>query len=348
MNSRSIFLFAVLALGLLPCPANFAFGRESIYQDPDQKLITLSDGQGQLVLRINYNGRCVLDQVIVHGRDVAGDADVCTGIRTDGKWFTTENIATPNVAMAKNTLTITGIAFGPPKAQVCETWRFTVNPDDIVWRITRKYPTNTVLDDAAFPEWNFENLSTWTGGMLDNGGVVWNKYLDAPNTTYGAHFGTVTFWNSESDDCLRIIPDLTAHEFGAGRFSRQTNGVLSFNYVVSGEELKPKHNLNRFLKNRQDLWSPFKVKSSEVSAQFTLEALNYASAYDRGTFRGVNGNEVRDLLNTVARYGVIDQGLTGGNGWRSGYICLHEPFFAEMGLALDQEDYISNFSKCLD
>ncbi len=341
-------LLMALVLGLVPCPANIVLGQESIHQDPEHKLITLSDGQGQLVLRLNYDGRCVLDQVIVRGREVAGDAGVYTGIRAGGEWFTTENIATPHVATTKDTLTITGIAFGPPEVQVHETWRFTVTPDGIVWRIIRKYPTDAILDDAAFPEWNFQNLSTWTGGLLDNGGVIWTKYLDAPNTTYGAHFQTVTFWNSESNDCLRIIPNFAVHEFGAGRFSLQTNGAFSFNYVVSGEELKTKHNLNRFLKNRQDLWSPFKVKSSEVSAQFTLEALDYASAYDRGTFRGVDGNEVRDLLNTVTRYGVIDERLTGGNGWRSGYICLHEPFFAEMGLALDQEDYISNFSKCLD
>ena len=204
------------------------------------------------------------------------------------------------------------------------------------------------LEDAAFPAWDFSSMSAWTGGMLDNGGVIWNKYLDKTNATYGAHFGTVTFWNSQSGDCLRITPALPDNQFGAGRFSRQSNGVFSFNYAVSGEELKPKHDLRRFLGNRQDPWSPFHVKASEVSAQFTLQALSYASAYDRGTFVGLDGDRIRDLLNTVARYGVIDERLTGGNGWRSGFICLHEPFFAEIGLALDENDYIANFSKCLD
>jgi len=40
--------------------------------------------------------------------------------------------------------------------------------------------------------------------------------------------------------------------------------------------------------------------------------------------------------------------LVGGNGWRSGYICLHEQFFGEIGLALDDPDYIANYSKTLD
>jgi hypothetical protein len=341
-------VFLVLVLGLVGWPAYPALGQERIHQDAERKLITLSDWQGQLVLRLNYDGRCVLDQVIVRGREVAGDSGVSTGIRAGGQWFTSKNIATPSVAVSKDTLTVSGIAFGQRGAEIHETWRFAVKPDQIVWRITRKYPADAILEDAAFPEWDFRSMATWTGGLLDNGGVIWNKYLDKTNATYGAHFGEVTFWNSQAGDCLRVSPHLPGNQFGAGRFSRQRNGVFSFNYAVSGEELKPKQNLRRFLRERQDLWSPFPVKPSEVSVEFGLKALDYASAYDRGTFPGLDGSRIRDLLNTVARYGVIDERLTGGNGWRSGYICLHEPFFAEIGLALGQNDYIANFSKCLD
>lgn len=338
----------ILVSGLMICTAKAAPGPGNIQLDAQRKLATLSDGQGDLVLRLNYDGRCVLDQVIVRGREVAGDTGVSTGVRTSGKWFTTRDMATPRVVVDGNTLTVKGIAFGEPGAEIRETWRFTVQPDEIVWGITRSYRTNAILEDAAFPEWDFADMSTWTGGLLDNGGVVWCKYLDQTNTTYGGHFGTVTFWNSQSNDCLRIIPELPDGSFGAGRFSRQRDGVFSFNYTVSGEVLKPKHFLNRFLKNQQDLWAPFAVGPGKMTTQFTLKTLDYAAAYNRGTFVGVDGDEVRDLLNTVTRYGVIDKDLTGGNGWRSGYICLHEPFFAEMGLALDQEDYISNFSNCLD
>ncbi|HEY9508727.1 MAG TPA: hypothetical protein VIV82_02575, partial [Verrucomicrobiae bacterium] len=39
---------------------------------------------------------------------------------------------------------------------------------------------------------------------------------------------------------------------------------------------------------------------------------------------------------------------TGGNGWRSGYICLHEQWFGQIGAALAEPDYIANFSKTLD
>ncbi|HEY1791150.1 MAG TPA: hypothetical protein VGJ73_23580 [Verrucomicrobiae bacterium] len=325
-----------------------ASGLGTIQIDGQQKLVTLADGRGDLVLRLNYDGRCILDQVNVRGRQVAADSGVCTGIRQNGQWFTTREEATPVVSVRKNTLTVTGITFGPPGNEIRETWQFTVEPDQILWRINRKYPSNILLEDEAFPEWDFGGLSTWTGGLLDDGGVVLDKYLETTNTTYGAHFGTVTFWNSQLGDCLRIIPSLPEGQYGAGRFSHQINGALSFNYLVSDESVKPKHALARFLRNRQDLWAPFHVKRSDVSVQMTLKTLDYASSYDRGRLPGLDGAKVGELLNTVARYGVIDQRLVGGNGWRSGYICLHEPFFAEMGLALDENDYITNFSQCLN
>jgi hypothetical protein len=337
----------ILATFLLAAISAHASGTGTIQVDSSQKLVTLSDGHGDLVLRLNYHSRCTLDQVVVHGRQVAADSGVFTGIRENGRWFTTRNVPAPVVSARKDTLTVTGITFGPPGNEIHETWKFNVEPDQIIWRIDRKYPTDSLLEDEAFPEWDFGSLSTWTGGLLDDGGVVLDKYLETANATYGAHFGTVTFWNSQSGDCLRIIPRLPDGQHGAGRFSHQANGVLSFNYAVSDESAKPKHELKRFLQDRQDLWAPVHVKQSEVDLQLTLTTVDRGTD-GRGRLAGLDGAKVGELLNTVARYGVIDQQLVGGNGWRSGYICLHEPFFAEMALALDENDYITNFSQCLD
>jgi hypothetical protein len=343
------FAFLLLTLWLAfgsPVPV---CGQGTIQLDAASKLATLTDGRGQLALRLNYDGRCVLDQVIVRGREVASDSGVFSGIRVDGRWFTTRTQrVTPRVVLGKDTLTVTGILFGNPGSEVNETWRFTVLADGILWRITRKYSSANTLEDTAFPEWDFGSMATWTGGMLDDGGVVWNKYLDTPNATYGAHAGAVTFWNREQHDCLRIIPTLSRNQSGAVRFSHQANDIFSFNYTVSGEDLKTKHDLCRYLPDRQDLWSPFQAPVGEVSVEYTLQALDYDEAYNRGTFQGLDGGNIRELLDTVARYGVIDRQLVGGNGWRSGYICLHEQWFAEMGLALDEPDYIANFSEALD
>lgn len=340
----------MLAAWLAGGASVLASGQEgTINQDAGRKLVTLTDGQGQLVLRLHYDGCCILDQVIVRGREVVAESGVASGICVDGQWLTTRNgIATPSVVISKDTVTVTGIAFGKPDSPIDETWQFTVQADHIVWKIKRNYSTEETLDDAAFPEWDFSNMSAWTGGMLDNGGVVWNKYLDTPNATYGAHAGTVTFWNREQHDCLRISPTLPKDQFGTVRFSHQNSDIFSFNYVVSGEELKTKHDLSRFLPDKQDLWAPFHVEPGEVSVEFALQALDYNEAYNRGTFQGLDGGNIRELLNTVARYGVIDKQLVGGNGWRSGYICLHEQWFGEIGAALDAPDYIANYSDTLD
>ena len=320
-----------------------------IQQDFTRKLVTMMDGKGRLSLRLNYDGRCVLDQVMVRGREVSATAGVASGICVDGQWYTTRGgIPTPSVKIGKNAVTVSGISFGQRGNEVRETWQFTVLADRIEWRIARKYAAPATLDDAAFPQWDFRNLTTWTGGMLDDGGVVWNKYLETPNATYGAHAGTVTFWNREQHDGLRIVPILPEHQYGTVRFSHQTNDIFSFNYAVSGEAQKPKHDLNRFLSDRQDLWAPFPVAAGDVNVEFVLQALDYDQAYDRGTFQGLDGGDIRELLNTVARYGVIDSRLVGGNGWRSGYICLHEQFFGEIGLALDAPDYTANYSETLD
>src|ERR1019366_3573394 len=279
-------------------------GPGTIRLDAERKIATLVDGQGQLTLRLNYGGRCVLDQIIVRGREVLTKSGVASGVRMDGQCFPRKwGIAAPTVAVKKKFLTISGIVFGKPGNELAETWQFTVQTNRIEWRITRKYSTSATLEDAAFPEWDFSNMSTWTGGMLDNGGVVWNKYLETPDATYGAHAGTVTFWNRLQHDCLRIRPILPKDHYGTVRFSHQTNNTFSFNYVVSAEDLKPKHELCRYLSDRQDLWSPFKVDAGEVSVDFIIEALDYDQVYNRGTFQGLNGGSIRELLNTVGRYG---------------------------------------------
>src|SRR5450756_1545702 len=74
-----VYLFlAVLLVGNAPVPA---YGQGMIHLDAERKLVTLADGQGQLALRLNFNGRCVLDQVVVRGREVAAESGVASGLR---------------------------------------------------------------------------------------------------------------------------------------------------------------------------------------------------------------------------------------------------------------------------
>jgi hypothetical protein len=200
-----------------------------VHQDAQRKLVEMATGRGNLLLRLNYDGRCVLDQVTVRGRQVAAESGVSSGICVDGQWLTTRaGLSTPTIIVGKNTLIVKDIVFGRPGFEVYETWQFKVRTEDITWRISRRYPKAGRLEDAAFPEWDFSSLSTWTGGLLGNGGVVWTKYLETTNATYGAHAGTVTFWNRQQFDCLRITPTPAEDQHGAVRFSHQTNNNFSF------------------------------------------------------------------------------------------------------------------------
>ena len=328
---------------------------QTISHDAARKLVTLADGEGHLALRLNYDHGCFLEQVTVSGREViAPEGGVCSGIKM-GAWFTTRSgIPTPTVIVDNGKLTLKDIRFGGAGVQAQETWTFWVKPDRILWRIARTYLNEGTIEDTCCPGWDFKTMDTWTAGLLGNGGVVWNKYLETPNATFGTHADSVTFWNRSTRDALRIAiteargPGSVSPSSTAARFSHQPDNSFSYHCVRAETDLAPKHELRRFLKDRQDVWKPFRVTPRELSVQFCLQALDYDQEYSRGTFYGLHEQSVREILNTIARYGVIDRGLVGGNGWRTGWVCLHEPWFAQFGLALADPGYTQTFAAALD
>lgn len=341
MNSRVWFLCVVML--------SLAFDiHASVVQDLDAHTLTLADSKGNLSIRINYNECCYLDSVLVDGSNVVASATgVCSAIRVQNQWVTTRTgIATPKVRVAGQEAFIDDIHYATQNIAVREKWHFTVLEDRIDWQITRKYLSGGVIEDTYFPGWDFNSMKTWTGGLLDSGGVAWSRYLPE-NCSYGAHVGTVTFFNTDRDACLRITPIVSPGIQIASRFSHQPSGILSFAQSASTTELVPLHNLHRF--NRSlDVWAPFTVTPGTVQVSLSLQVLNTKNVRNRGTFAGLNGKAINDLLDTIGRYGVVDQRIMGGNGWLTGWVCLHEPFFAEMGLAIDDPAYTTNFSATLD
>jgi len=219
-----------------------------VEHDVLHKQVTLSDAGQNLVLRLNYDGLCLLDRASVRGREVIRpETGVCSAIKLGGIWFTTRSdIPTPRVEATSNMVTVSGIRFGNGTMEVSETWHFMVQPESIVWRIDRVYPASGLVEDTYFPGWDFEEMSTWTGALLGHGGVAWAKLFDAPNSSYGVHNGKVTFWNKDRGACLRIVPESPSGSQIAVRFSRQPSGVFSFNYSLSDKELLTRHGLSRF------------------------------------------------------------------------------------------------------
>ncbi len=321
----------------------------TISTDPSGRLITLADGQSNLVLRLNLEQGCKLDRVRVRGREVLSPiSGVYSGIKVSNQWFTTATLlSSPKLKMSRHGVTVSGIRNGGNGIGVEETWEFAVERDQIEWRIKRRYLTGGCLEDSALPAWEFADMATWTGGLLDNGGVAWNRYLDSPNATLGMHAGTVTFWNKDSADALRISAHAGKSET-ALRFSHQPARMELAVFSVTDAELVPRNNLRRFLEGAQDLWAPFTVGPKETTVTYTLQALDYAKAYDRGQFVGLEGHNIREVLNTIGRYGVIDRHIVGANGWRTGFACLHEQWFSQMGIAVAEGDYIANCAAAYD
>jgi hypothetical protein len=340
----------LLALQLLLAGFCAFAGNPNIEHDLQHKRVIISDAAHNLLLRLSYDGRCVLDQVSLCGRQVvSAEGGVSSAIKVDGTWYSTRTgIESPKVRTTANSVTVTGIRFGPPDMEVSEIWRFLVRADDIVWHIDRTYLKGATLEDSCFPAWDFQDMSTWTGALLGDGGVAWTRLFDAPNASYGVHNGKVTFWKSDEPTCLRVEPEPLDPSRIAVRFSRQLSGSFSFNYCVSEQELVPKHGLSRFRRDRQDIWRPFAVHPGKVSVLFSLSVPKYDKLYDRGTFTGLDGRSIRELCHTIARIGVVDELILGSNGYYSDVAVLHEPWLSQMGLAIDDPDYCRAVTDTLD
>ena len=90
VSFRSNIFNLILLLQFWPGTALLPAAGSAIEQDAQGKRVILSDAGHNLVLRLDYNGRCILDQVNVGGRQVVSSAiDVCSAIKIDGQWFTT-------------------------------------------------------------------------------------------------------------------------------------------------------------------------------------------------------------------------------------------------------------------
>ena len=338
----------MLTLG--PVLAGAAESTPLVAHDPAHQTVTIADSARTLALRLRYDERCVLDQVLVGGRNVvATNSGAWTGVKIGGQWYTTrQNLATPRVSTTKDTATISEIVCTGGGVQLRETWRFTARDDRILWRIDREYLTGGRVEDIGFASWDFATMSTWTGALLGHGGVAWCKLFGQPNATYGVHAGAVTLWNRSERAGLRISPGSAAGGHVATRFSRQPNGVFTLAHELSDDRLTPQHGQCRFLRDRQDLWTPWTVRPGAVAVEFTLQALDYDRAYDRGNFAHFNGASIREILNTIARIGAIDDEVMGSNGYYSGFAVLHEPWIAQLGLAIDDPTYFQAYARTLD
>lgn len=328
--------------------AHHALAGQPIRHDATAKTVSISVPDGKLCLEISYKDGCRITKMDVAGANVLSSSGVFTGFRTRGGNFTSATLPGEVIVETdEKEVRVSHITYGDRSIQADETWRFRVEGNHIDWDILRSYSALAKLEETAFPQWNFKDLTVWKGGILDNGGMVWCKYLRNPNDTYGVHTGGVTFWNPQSGHALRIRATAGGRHLAA-KYSQSEQKEFTCTQVVTDMELEPRYNLDRFVGQRSDVFTSFNVQKGPVDIHLQLEYVDYAEAYSRGVLPGINAEAVRELMNTTGRYGVVDCGIVGANGWTTNWKCLHEPFFAQIGMALNDSNYVKNMSATLD
>ncbi|GAB3347004.1 hypothetical protein GCM10027566_00610 [Arachidicoccus ginsenosidivorans] len=324
-------------------------------------------------MRIQYDKGCFVQSMTVKGvriqSNVLSTRGAFTGIRTDKDTFSSIYAThTPRLQITDSSITIADITLtskeGRTAIATTEDWTFTAGLHKIRWKIDRRYGKSLFVEDMSYPEWTFKDLSLWEGGIISNGGIVWCKYLKNKKDTYGVHTGGTTFWNKQSGIGLSIqavkgkisavhgapLNSLAASNAiqVATKYTHTPLDEFSMASYVSSQPLQQRYRLDRFVSGKSDVFAPFKVEKAEVSQVYELQSINYFDQYNRGHLVGIDADAVRDLLNTTARYGVVDDSIVGANGWLTNWKCLHEPFFAQLALAIDDSAYTKNLQASLD
>lgn len=306
----------------------------------------VSDHSGHIGLTLDLDGGCRVGSLTVDGVEVLAGSGVRTGVRTRGGAYTSGAVkSAPRVSRRGDVLTVDSIVYGDGALAYTESWRFEPCGDAIVWTIASN--TGTALarvEDRFVPQWDFAAMDTWKGGILDNGGMVWCKYLRSEDDTYGVHTGGITLWNPERPGALRIETSTggVMHQ----KFSHGKDGVFTIKHIPASGPLQMRYDLSRCVGGREDVFAPYIVEGGDT-VTVRLSYVDYPEAYSRGNLRGIDAESVRELMNTTGRYGVVDNGIVGANGWTTNWKCLHEPFFAQIGLALADTNYTRNLAESL-
>ena len=334
---------------LLLCMASHSQGNieKPFIVDGVSKTIKISSPDKKILLLIDYKEGCVIKSLLVNGVNTLSSSGAYTGVRAKEGEGKSSGKASISVTESPDRLTIKGINYDVGPGQFDEVWDFTVKNKSIMWDISRSGMRDLIAEDMAFPRWHFKDLSVWKAGILNNGGMVWCKYFKNLNDTYGVHTGGVTFYNDKTGDGLFILGTAGTGNTIASKFSNEF-GEFTFTQLVSATPVGQRYNLNRFVAKKADVFAPVQLEKGKTIARIELKYVNYFKEYSRGNLPGIDAESVRELLNTTARYGVVDNNLVGGNGWLTNWKVTHEPFFSQIGMAIGDKNYINNMTSTLD
>jgi hypothetical protein len=312
-------------------------------------------GNGRIKMTLDYNQKANVSSLIINRQQVIEDeAGIYSLIKTQDSTYSTLQLLTqPEVKISANTIILSAITYGDKANPINETWTFNIIADSIEFNISRTISKSVTAEKVSLPVFTFKSMDTWEGAYTDYGGLAWfylfNKRLD----TYGVHSSTTQFWNSKTGNGLTVAVDVPGKQV-AMSYSRTTADKLEYTIAVAEHEMLPRFDSGtrrrRFIRDTTDVWAPVRISAGTTSERITLSYFNYKKESDRGNLTGINGEQINAVLNTIARIGVIDKQHFGGNSWHTSYgpICLHEQYIAQMGLAINDSNYLKGYKQCLD
>jgi len=291
----------------------------------------------------------------VNGESVlSSKSGIYSGISTSiANYSTRKLVSSPQMETKNDRLTLSGISYGEGKVLINEVWTFIITETDIRFDIERTILKPFVAEEVSFPTVNFNNIRTWDGAFLGYGGLAWFYLFNDKLCTYGVHTGSSVFWNSTTGNGLKVFATVPGKQI-ATKFSRANDDQLIYAVSVSDSAMNYRYDADtkrrRFVRGKTDVWDSFTLSAGKYTESVTFSWLNYKEEYNRGHLAGINGKQVTDLANTIARIGVIDAKLFGGNSWHTPYgpICLHEQYIAQLGIAINDPNYTEGYKQCLD
>jgi hypothetical protein len=341
---RLLFCFFALAV------ANNTFSQKiKIENHPDGRSITF--GNEKIQLTLDYGRKANISSMVLNGQEIVhGDAGIFSMIKIKHTPYSTLQLSSnPVLKVSNNSITLSQIVYG----NITETWKFTVTEKQIAFDIARSVPNRIIAEKTGFPVFTFNSINTWEGAYQDYGGLAWfylfNKKLD----TYGVHSHSSDFWNSKTGNGLTVEVKVHGKQVALD-YSRTLDDRLSFGVSVSQTEMIPRFDSGthrrRYVRDTADVWAPFEIAAGKIHQSITLSYFDFHEKYGRGNMVGINGAQVSAVLNTIARIGVIDKQHFGGNSWHTPYgpICLHEQYIAQMGVGINDPNYLDGYRQCLN
>ncbi len=339
-----------LLIGFLALVSPFAIKAQG---SANQKELVISNPKVSLTLV--YRNRVAITAMAINGQKVISNTDgMYTAVKVAGVTYSSLHLRSkPVLTQSAGVIKLSEIVYGDDKLSINESWSFIKSSASIKWLIERSFSRPVSVEEADMPVINFDSINTWEGAYQGYGGLAWFYLFNEKLCTYGVHTRSSDFWNSKTGNVLNITADAPGKEV-AVKYTRTNNDKLAYSVSVSEKEMQFKYdtgtNRRRFIRKAADVWAPFTVSTGKTTQSLTFSHSNYNQKYGRGRLAGLNGASVSAVLGTIARIGVIDSLHNGGNSWATPYgpICLHEQYIAQLGLGINDPNYLKGYQSCLD